>query len=59
MVYLRFIAVLGVMLMPVSYAYATTQDDSYIAGYAAGALKHDLNLDMPSLIVRDGVETLL
>jgi len=58
MIYLRFIAVLGVMLMPVSFVHATTQDDSYIAGYAAGALKHDLNLDMPSLTVRDGVITL-
>ncbi len=57
MVYLRFIAVLGVMLMPV-YAHATTQDDSYIAGYAAGVLKHDLKLDIPSLMVRDGVITL-
>ena len=51
MVYLRFIAVLGVILMPVSYVHATTQDDSYIAGYAAGVLTHDLKLDMPSLIV--------
>ncbi|MDD5323391.1 MAG: DUF1207 domain-containing protein [Methylococcales bacterium] len=58
MVYLRFIVVLSVMLMPVSFVHATTQDDSYIAGYAAGVLKHDLNLDMPSLIVRDGVITL-
>ena len=31
---------------------------AYIAGYAAGVLKHDLKLDMPSLIVRDGVITL-
>jgi hypothetical protein len=58
MVYLRFIAVLGVILMPVSFVHATIQDDSYIAGYAAGVLKHDLKLDMPSLIVRDGVITL-
>ena len=58
MFYLRFIAVLGVMLMPASFAHATAQDDTYIAGYAAGVLKHDLNLDLPSLIVRDGVITL-
>ncbi len=51
-------AVLGVMLMPASFAHATTQDDAYIAGYAAGVLKHDLKLDMPSLMVRDGVITL-
>ena len=57
MVYLRFIAVLGIMLMPASFAHATAQDDAYIAGYAAGVLKHDLKLDMPSLMVRDGVIT--
>jgi len=58
MINLRFIAVLGVMLMPVSFAHAATQDDTYIAGYAAGVLKQNLKLDMPSLIVRDGVITL-
>lgn len=56
--YLRFIAALGVMLIPASFAYATTSDDAYIAGYAAGVLKHNLKLDMPSLKVRDGVITL-
>lgn len=58
MVYCRLIAVLGVMLMPASLAHATAQNDAYIAGYAAGVLKHDLNLEMPSLTVRDGVITL-
>jgi len=51
-------AVLGVMLIPASFAHATTQDDAYIAGYATGVLKHDLKLDMPSLIVKDGVITM-
>ncbi len=58
MLYYRSMAVLGVMLMPASFAHATTQDDTYIAGYAAGVLKHDLKLDMPALMVRDGVITL-
>jgi len=58
MIYCRFITVWALMLMPVSFAYATAQDDIYIAGYAAGALKHSLKLDMPPLIVRDGVITL-
>ena len=58
MVYLRSMAVLVVMLMPASFAHATTQDDAYIAGYATGVLKHDLKLDMPSLIVKDGVITM-
>jgi hypothetical protein len=43
--------------MPASFAYATTHDDSYIAGYAAGVLKQNLKLEMPSLSVRDGVIT--
>ena len=58
MICLRFIAVLGVILMPASFAHATTQDDSYIAGYAAGVLKQSLKLEMPSLNVKDGVITL-
>ncbi|MCK9635061.1 MAG: DUF1207 domain-containing protein [Methylobacter tundripaludum] len=58
MVYLRFIVVFGVMLVPVSFAHATDQDDAYIAGYAAGVLKHDLKRDMPTLVVQDGVITL-
>ena len=58
MINLRFIAVLGVMLVPASFTHAATQDDTYIAGYAAGVLKQNLKLDMPSLIVRDGVITL-
>ena len=39
MSYLRFIAVVGVMLIPASFVHATATDDAYIAGYAAGALK--------------------
>jgi hypothetical protein len=58
MAYLRFIAVVGVMLIPASVVHATATDDAYIAGYAAGALKQNLKLDMPSLIVRDGIITL-
>ncbi|HEY8158856.1 MAG TPA: DUF1207 domain-containing protein [Methylobacter sp.] len=58
MCYLRFVIVLGVMLLSASIAHATTADDTYIAGYAAGVLKQSLNLDMRSLVVRDGVITL-
>jgi Protein of unknown function (DUF1207) len=58
MVKLRMMAALGAMLLPVSFAHATTADDAYIAGYAAGVLKHNLNLEMPSLIVKEGVITL-
>jgi hypothetical protein len=54
----RLMAVFGVMLLPASIAHATTADDTYIAGYAAGVLKQSLNLDMRSLVVKDGVITL-
>jgi hypothetical protein len=54
----RFLVLLGVLLMYMSLAHATTADDAYIAGYAAAVLKHDLKLDMPSLVVKDGVVTL-
>ena len=57
MVSLRLLTFLGAALIPV-YANATTQSDAYIAGYAAGVLKQNLKLDMPSLEVRDGVITL-
>ncbi|MBU1168872.1 MAG: DUF1207 domain-containing protein [Proteobacteria bacterium] len=58
MVYLRFMVVLGVFLMSVYSADATTPEDAYIAGYAASALKQNFNLDMSSLVVRDGIITL-
>ncbi len=57
MAYLRFTAVLAVMLASTSFAHATAQDDAYIAGYAAGVLKHSVKLEMP-LLVKDGVITL-
>lgn len=54
--HLRWLVALGVLLA--TGANATTADDAYIAGYAAGVLKNNLNLDMPALIVQDGVITL-
>jgi hypothetical protein len=53
--YSQVITVLGTLLLPVSFAHATAQNDSYIAGYAAGILKHNLKLDTPRLTVKDGV----
>jgi hypothetical protein len=46
---------LGVMLLPASFAYASSHDDTYIAGYAAGVLKLNLKLDTPTLTVKNGV----
>jgi hypothetical protein len=53
---LRFFTVLLAMVLP-AWSHGATTDDAYIAGYAAGALKHNLKLDMPALKVRDGVIT--
>jgi len=38
-------------------ANAAIPDDSYIAGYAAGVLKSHFNLELPSLVVSNGVIT--
>jgi len=56
--YLRRTAILSALLLPTAIVYATSAEDSYIAGYAAGVLKQNLKLDMPSLVVREGVITL-
>lgn len=55
MLYLRFIAVFGVMLFYSPIANSTPPNDAYIAGYATSMLKHKLMLDIPSLIVQNGV----
>lgn len=58
MVYLRSAAALAVMLLAAQAVHAAIPDDAYIAGYAAGVLKHTLMLDIPSLTVQDGTITL-
>lgn len=58
MTHLRLIIVMTIMLLSASIAFATSPNDDYVAGYAASVLKLKLNLDMPSLIVKDGVITL-
>ncbi len=37
---------------------AAMPDDSYIAGYAAGILKHQFQIEVPALIVRNGTITI-
>lgn len=39
----------------IGQAYAAAPSDEFIAGYAAGILKHDLALEVSDLEVRDGV----
>ncbi len=55
MIYLRFIAVFASMLLNAGVAQATPPSDAYIAGYAASMLKYKLNVDIPALIVQNGV----
>lgn len=49
---------IGTLLFAAQAVHAAIPDDTYIAGYAAGVLKHTLMLDIPSLTVQDGVITL-
>lgn len=58
MIYLRSVAALVALLFAAQTVHSAIPDDTYIAGYAAGVLKHTLKLDIPSLAVQDGVITL-
>lgn len=58
MIYLRSVAALAALLFAAQTVHSVIPDDTYIAGYAAGVLKHTLKLDIPSLTVQDGVITL-
>ncbi|WP_371128761.1 DUF1207 domain-containing protein [Nitrosospira sp. Nl5] len=53
----RLLAIITVALFYTPAINAAIPNDSYIAGYAAGVLKRDFKLDLPSLTVRDGVIT--
>ncbi len=55
MVNLRFISALSAIVLVAPFTYASPTGDAYIAGYAAGVLKQNLNQDMPSLRVQDGI----
>lgn len=51
----KWSATLASMVLLPSLSFANPQDDAYIAGYAAGVLKQQLQLDLPTLQVKDGV----
>lgn len=55
MAYLRFAAVFTGMLLNAALVHATPPNDAYIAGYATSMLKYKLQLDIPTLIVQNGV----
>jgi hypothetical protein len=53
----RHLPIIAAMLFFTSTANAAITQDSYIAGYAAGVLKHGFELEIPTLVVRDGIIT--
>lgn len=55
MSYLRLISVATVLLLNAAVAYAVSPNDAYIAGYATSMLKYKWNLDIPAIIVQNGV----
>ena len=55
---MHFLPIIAFMLFGASAVNAAMPDDSYIAGYAAGILKHQFQIDAPALIVRNGTITI-
>ncbi|BCT67061.1 hypothetical protein NNRS527_00639 [Nitrosospira sp. NRS527] len=53
--YLSIIA--ATLLFFTSTVNAAVTEDAYIAGYAAGILKHGFKVEIPTLIVRNGIIT--
>jgi hypothetical protein len=53
----RLLSIVTVTLFCTPVVSAAVPDDSYIAGYAAGVLKRDFKLDLPSLVVKNRVIT--
>jgi hypothetical protein len=54
----RLLLIFAITLSCVSVVRAEMPNDSYIAGYAAGVLKHSFKIDHPSLKVLHGIITL-
>jgi hypothetical protein len=54
----RLLLIVVVALSFSSIVEAAIPDDSYIAGYAAGVLKHGFKIDQPSLTVQQGIITI-
>jgi hypothetical protein len=54
----RHLPIIAAMLFFTLTANAAITEDSYIAGYAAGVLKHGFKLEIPTLVVRDGIITI-
>ncbi|MCC2681092.1 MAG: hypothetical protein K0S36_656 [Nitrosospira multiformis] len=54
---MRYLNIIAVMLFFTSTVHAAVTEDAYIAGYAAGVLKHGFGMEIPTLVVKDGIIT--
>lgn len=52
---MRYLHIIAVMLFFTSTVNAAITEDAYIAGYAAGVLKHGFRMEIPTLVVKDGI----
>lgn len=52
---LRLMLVAGLLLLKTAMVHAVPPHDAYIAGYATSMLKYKWNLDIPAIIVQNGV----
>lgn len=53
----RHLSIIAAALFFTTSVYAAVTEDAYIAGYAAGILKHNFKVEIPTLIVREGIIT--
>jgi hypothetical protein len=51
----RYLNIIAVMLFFTSTVHAAVTEDAYIAGYAAGVLKQGFGMEIPTLVVKDGI----
>ena len=54
---MRYLNIIAAMLFFTSAVHAAVTEDAYIAGYAAGVLKHGFGMEIPTLVVKDGIIT--
>lgn len=51
----RWASLIGLTLWVMSFAHGAPPSDAYIAGYATSMLKYRLQMDVPALIVENGI----
>jgi hypothetical protein len=52
---LRYLSVIGLACLYSAGAFASPEEDAYIAGYAASILERDFKLERPAISVKNGV----